>query len=121
MDEVNLRWDKMEMKDPVFSPSSLRTAAATLTVTPAGVACTMELYFSADGGVTKAATSGQQAFTSTGVPQVLSLPVTTPNPSTGQAYGVYLIIQAGGLNIGSYRATDDVIIPVVGTPSITWG
>lgn len=120
MDRVKVKWDKMEMDDPVFAASSLHTATAMLTATPAGIACTMELYLSTDGGATKIATTGQQAFTSTGEPQTLSLQLTAPNPSSGQTYGVYLVIQAGGLNLGSYRATEDVIVPVVGTPTISW-
>jgi hypothetical protein len=110
----------MNMEDPVLGAGTAKTATASIPVTPAGIACTAELYLSLDNGVTKAVTSSQIAFTSTGVAQPILLPVTMPSPLVGQSYTVHLIILSGGMTLGAFKATDNVIIPVVGIPVITW-
>ena len=106
------------MLDPVFMAGSTHTATAALTVSPSGIACTAELFLSRDGGATKAATSGPKSFTSTGSAQNIALPVTMP--VGGYDYGVYLDIASGGSLIALYQGTEDVLIPLVGTPIITW-
>lgn len=120
--EITAELDRapMEMEDPVLSAGVAYAATATFPVTPAGLACSAELFLSLDG-TTKAATSGPAVFTSTGAAQAVTLQVTMPRPTAGQSYGVYLDIVSGGVKIGAYIATDRVIIPVVGTPVITWG
>jgi hypothetical protein len=119
MKKIILQWDKMEMEDPVFAAGSAHTATASIPVSPAGLACTAELFLSLNG-TTKAATSGQIAFTSTGAAQPISLTITMPSPPAGQSYGVYLVIDFGTTQIGAYQGTDSVIIPVVGQPTFTW-
>jgi hypothetical protein len=107
------------MKDPIFGAGSAHTANAAITVGPSGLACGAELYLSRDGGATKAATSGVKSFTSTGASQNISLPVTMPS-AAGYSYGVYLDITSGGSLLAGFQATENVIIPSVGTPVITW-
>ena len=120
-EEIAVELDRipMEMEDPVLAAGSAHTATATFPVTPSGLACTAELFLSLDG-TTKIATSGPIAFTSTGTAQTVSLSVTIPSSSSGQSYRVLLDIVSGGVTLAAYEATDHVIIPVVGTPTITW-
>jgi hypothetical protein len=108
---------RIEMDDPVFAAGTSKTAKATLTVSPSGIACTAELWLTKDG-TTKNATSGAIAFTSTGASQQINLPVTMP--VGGYSYNVMLDIVAGGIIQGQYQATEDVLVPLVGTPTITW-
>jgi len=109
----------MQMVDPVFVPNSQHTATASLIVSPTGIACIAELWLTKDGGATKAATSGDVGFNSTGATQAIVLPVTMP-PDAGFSYAVCLDIKSGGELIGAYYATESVLIPLVGTPVITW-
>ncbi len=109
---------KMKMSDPIFGAGEARTAVATFPVKPAALACTAELWLTRDG-TTKAATSGKIPFTSTGVDQSVSCPVTMP-VEEGFAYQVRLDVQANGILISAYVADEDVIIPWVGPPIITW-
>ncbi|GAI62152.1 unnamed protein product [marine sediment metagenome] len=108
---------KMEMVDPIFAPGESRTAIATFAVKPAGLACTAELWLSSDG-IAKDATTGETAFTSTGVDQSISLPVVMP--AGGYAYRVFLDISIEGIPILAFEADEAVIIPWVGPPVITW-
>lgn len=103
--------------DPIFGAGSAHSARIPLTVEPSGLPCQLELYLTPDGGVTKAATSGLVAFTSTGTQQNVSTgPITMPTDGVG--YDVYIDIFADGMLIGSYVATEKVTIPsvVVGPP-----
>ena len=109
----------MLMADPVFVAGSTHTATASLIVSPAGLACTAELWLTKDGGATKAASSGQVPFTSAGVTQSIVLPVTMP-PGVGFSYAVLLDIESGGEILGAYQATENVVIPFISTPVITW-
>ena len=109
---------KMKMEDPIFAPGESRTAIATFPVSPAGLACSAELWLSKDG-VTKDATSGAVAFTSTGVAQSISCPIPAM-PAGGYAYQVLLDIAVEGIPLLALRADEDVIIPSVGIPEITW-
>lgn len=108
---------KMKMQDPIFAPGELQTAIATFPVSPAGLACSAELWLSKDG-VTKDATSGPIAFISTGLDQSINCPVVMP--AGGYAYQVLLDIAVEGIPILAFRADEDVIIPSVGIPTITW-
>ncbi|MDZ4247556.1 MAG: hypothetical protein U1D67_10630 [Dehalococcoidia bacterium] len=102
---------------PVFFQGQAKTAKARITVSPSGLSCSAELWLSKDG-TTKQATSGGKTFTSTGAPQDVSLPVTMP--SGGWQYGVYLDVYVAGNLMGAYRGTEDVLIPSVSDPIITW-
>ena len=106
------------MKDPIFGAGSSHGATIPITVEPSGLSCQLELYLTADGGVTKAATSGLVSFTSTGAQQNVSTgPIVMP--SGGVAYDVYIDVFTDGMLIGSYIATEKVTIPSVelGPPS----
>ncbi|HUV56320.1 MAG TPA: hypothetical protein VMV84_03725 [Dehalococcoidales bacterium] len=89
---------------PQFSPSEVKIAVAPITVKPAGLACSAELYLGA-----KVATSGVKSFNSTGIKQDISLPITMPAPGT---YPVYLDVTAQGMLIGAYKAIEDVVIAI---------
>jgi hypothetical protein len=117
MKEIQVVWDNMEMADPVFTANSVHSAAASIPVSPSGLACTAELYLSTNG-TTKNATSGPVSFIS-GASQV-SFQITMPNPASGQSYGVYLVILSGGIQLAGFHASEDVVIPSVGMPTITW-
>jgi hypothetical protein len=119
MKKIKVRWDNMEMKDPLFAAGSMHTATANIPVSPAGLACTAELFLSLNG-TTRAATSGELSFTSGNSPQTISFNIMMPSPAVGQSYGVYLVIISGGIQLAGYRASEDIIIPVVGQPTITW-
>lgn len=109
----------VEMTDPIFGAGSAHTATAPITVLPSGLACEAELWLTPDGGVTKAATSGLVAFTSTGVAQSISFPVTMPT-AAGVEYSVYLDVYANGALIVSFVATESVVIPSATVGPITW-
>jgi hypothetical protein len=108
----------LDMLDPIMGPGSAATAIAPITVSPAGMSCSAELFLGPDE-VTKVATSGMRPFTSTGAPQSVSFPVTMPSPG-GFAYHVYLDVYANGYLIVAYIATEDVIIPSGEVGPITW-
>ena len=108
------------MKDPILLAGSAHTAIVNVPVSPSGMACTAELFLSADGEKTKATTSGAIPFTSTGILQSISLPVVMPTVG-GIAYGVYINIVSGGVVIAAYQGTEHVIVPLVGAPTIAWG
>jgi len=110
----------MEMHDPVFRPGSTRIADASIKVTPTEVDCSVVLFLSKDGGVTKAASSGLQYFTSTGEPQ--SVEFTIVMPEGGYAYKPFLDIFAVGdpVPIKGYQGVEDVLIPLVGSLEIIW-
>jgi hypothetical protein len=94
---------------PTFNPGSSHTGTVQLTVTPSGLLCPAELFLSSDGGVTKAATSGQISFTSTGSLQSISLPITVP--SVAGTYSVFLNV----LNV-LYQSPDNVVISSAPSP-----
>ncbi len=109
---------KLAMLDPVMGPGVAAIAVAPITVTPAGLACSAELFLGPDEA-TKVATSGMVAFSSTGAPQSVSFPVTMPSPG-GEAYHVYLDVYANGYLIVAYIATEDVVIPSGEVGPVTW-
>ncbi len=109
---------KMKMVDPLFAAGEARTAIATLPVKPEGLACTAELWLTRNG-TTKDATSGSIPFTSTGLDQSINCPVTMPAEG-GYAYAVRLDIRANGILLVAYVADESVVVPWVGTPTITW-
>lgn len=108
---------KMEMADPIFAPGESKVARVTLPVKPAGLSCTVELWLSSDG-VTKDATSGPIPFTSTGVDQGIDCPVIMP--AGGFAYQVLIDIVVEGMPYPGFLADEDVTIPWVGPPVVTW-
>ncbi len=110
---------KVEMDDPIFAPSAAKTATAPITASPAGMACTAELFIGPNA-TTKTATSGLISFTSTGSAQNVSLPINMP-ASGGASYHVYIDVYAGGIKFLSYIATEDVLIPGGSIGTITWG
>ena len=107
----------MVMADPVFAPGQEKTATVTFEVRPAGLSCTVELWLSRDG-VSKDATSGIKAFTSTGAGQSVSLPVVMP--VGGYAYQVLLDVFTDSMLISAYEATEQVLVPWVGEPVVEW-
>ncbi|GAJ06918.1 unnamed protein product [marine sediment metagenome] len=109
---------KMEMMDPLFAEGESRTAIATFPVRPAGLACTAELWLTRDG-TTRDATSGERAFTSTGLDQSISCPIPAM-PAGGYEYLVRLSIKAEGTPIMEFAADESVLIPWVGIPTIEW-
>lgn len=108
---------KIKMADPIFVAGSEKTATVKLTIQPAGLACTAELWLSKDG-VVKDATSGVIAFTSTGVEQSVQFPVKMP--AGGYSYLVLLDIYTDGLLLSAYQATEEVLVPWVSVPEIVW-
>ena len=109
---------QVEMLDPLMGPGQAATGVAAITVKRSGLSCQAELFLGPDE-TTKVATSGMVAFTSTGVAQSVSFPVTMPTPG-GVAYHVYLDVYANGVWLVSYVATEDVIIPSATVGPITW-
>lgn len=91
---------------PQFNPSEEKVALATFPVAPAGLACAAELWLASNG--TKVATSGEIPFTSTGLDQAISLPITMPGAEG--TYPVYLDVFSGGVFIKGFRAVEDVVI-----------
>ncbi|MDD5510516.1 MAG: hypothetical protein PHI12_06895 [Dehalococcoidales bacterium] len=117
---IDIVWSAVSLNpDVLILPGTVKNPGAAFPVSPAGMACTGELYLSKDGGVTKAATSGAIEFTSTGVNQTVTFPITVPAPG-GYAYQAYLVIMSEGQVLGQYIGTDKVNVPSVGTPTISW-
>ncbi len=110
---------KLNMDDPIFGPGIPKTAVIPITVSPSGLSSEVELFLGPND-TTKIATSGLIPFTSTGVQQSVSLPITMPSPG-GDAYHVYIDVYAEGYLLVAYVATEDVLIPSgeVGPP--VWG
>ncbi|MBA7507349.1 hypothetical protein ES706_06068 [subsurface metagenome] len=108
----------VDMLDPVMGPGAAATAVAPITVSPAGLACSAELFLGPDEA-TKVVTSGLISFTSTGATQSVRFPVTMPTDG-GVAYHVYLDVYANGYLIVAYIATEDVVIPSGEVGPIVW-
>jgi len=102
---------------PILGTNITYTAQGRFPVTPEGVQCTAELWLSKDG-LSKDATSGQKVFTSTGQIQTINFPVTMP--VGGYNYRVFLDIYAGAIPLALFEATENVTVPGVGAPTITW-
>lgn len=92
---------------PTFAPGELKTAVASITVKPAGLACEAEVFLAPDE-VTKVATSGRRPFVSTGYSQETRLPIVMPDAEG--IYHVYADIYAEDYLIAVYQAIDDVVI-----------
>ena len=107
----------LEMEDPVFVAGITKTAKAPITITPAALNCQAELFLGTSPSI-KVATSGMKAFISTGLAQIVSLPVIMP--AGGVIYHVYLDVYAEGYLLLAYVATEDVIIPSGSVGPITW-
>jgi len=89
---------------PQFPPGAAKTARASVTVSPAGLNCALELYLVQDS--TKMTTSGLRTFVSTGAPQEVLLPIAMP--SAAGVYPVWLDAYAEGVLFLEYVATEDV-------------
>lgn len=109
---------KVQMDDPIFAPGVAKTATAPITISPSGLVCTAELFIGPND-TTKVATSGSKPFTSTGLSQNVSLPITMPLAG-GVAYHVYIDVYVAGSRFLSYQATEDVVIPSGSVGPITW-
>lgn len=92
---------------PQFSPSVVKTATVPVVAKPSGMSCEAELFLGPDE-LTKVATSGRKAFTSTGGAQNVSLPVTMP--VARGSYKVYIDVFTGTIRFLAYKATEDVTI-----------
>lgn len=104
------------MDDPLFAAGSTRMATLSIPISPAGIACTLELFLSRDGGATKAASTGLVAFTSgQNVNVSLQMPA-----EEGYSYAVYIDVVVGGVVQKGYQASENVVIPSVGGVTITW-
>lgn len=108
----------LAMLDPIFAPGEAKSATAPITVSPAGLSCSAELFLGPDEA-TKVATSGLVNFISTGLAQPTSFPVAMPAVG-GVAYHVYLDVWANGVLVVAYIATEDVIIPSGEVGPIVW-
>jgi len=91
---------------PQLDPSSSKIARAPITVKPAGLIGTAELYLVSNA--TKVASSGEVSFTSTGGVQSVSFPITMPGVEG--TYKVYIDVFSAGELIGVFVAREDVII-----------
>lgn len=109
---------EIPMDDPVFQAGTSKSANMAITIAPAGLNCSVEMYLTPDG-VTKAATTGSVAFTSQGSQQSVALPIVMP-VNGGYEYQVYVDIYVAGTLYGQYIASENVIVPSVGDPGITW-
>ena len=102
---------------PEFAPGEAKTAVAPITVKPSGLSCEAEIFLGPDE-MTKVVTSGRVAFTSTGVEQDVSLPVTMP--ATEGTFHVYADVYAEGILLAAYQALEDVVIAPVEVPPFTF-
>jgi hypothetical protein len=101
----------------VLIPGSAHGASLNITVVPAGLACTAEVFLTIDG--TTKAVDTTIAFTSTGAAQTLSISGISM-PTVAGVYTVYIDIWNGSTLLAAFVATATVTIPGVGTPTITW-
>ena len=101
----------------IFSPGQAKTATFAVTVAPAGLSCEVELFLGLDS-TTKASTSGKVPFTSTGLEQLVTLPLTMP--AVNGMYHVYMDVYIGGTPAWAGQATQDVVIPLVTYGGVVW-
>jgi len=106
------------MDDPVFLPTQPCSATAPVTVSPAGLDCSLELWVGPDTS-TKLATSGLIPFVSTGAVQPVALPIAMPAVD-GVILHVYVDLYIEGYYFLGYIATEDVILPAGTIGTITW-
>ncbi len=95
---------------PQFAPGESKAAIAPITVKPAGLSCEAEIFLGPDE-MTKVATSGRIAFTSTGASQDVRLPIAMPEAEG--TYHVYVDVYAEGYRVAAYQAIEDVVIKAV--------
>lgn len=101
----------------IFGPGQAKTATVKVTLTPANLSATLELYLGTTPS-NKVATSNKVPFTSTGTQQTVVLPITMPTAS-GQ-YHVYIDMMVGTNLIVGFIATEDVIIPAGSIEQPVW-
>ncbi len=93
--------------------------SATLPITfPAIGACQIELFLSADGGNTKAASSGKQAFNPTGTAQDVVLIITMP--TAGGIYTAYGDVWFGGAIVWGFYDLEELAVLIGTVGPIVW-
>ncbi|KKM20626.1 hypothetical protein LCGC14_1643600 [marine sediment metagenome] len=116
-DKKQIRW--VDSEDPTFEGGITKTAVATMSnPTAKAFNYTAELYLD----VTKVASSGVIAFTlAPGTQQPVSFPLTMPLVEGD--FPVYLDVLVGGVVVGAFQATENVVIvisPEIVIGPITW-
>ena len=101
----------------IFGAGIRKSATLPLTVAPAGMNCSFELWLSPDGS-TKIVTSGMRAFVSTGIVQAFS--VTIDLPARAGDYKVLVDVLIEGQMFGGFMDPTHVLIPDVNIGPIVW-
>jgi hypothetical protein len=106
------------MADNIFTPGSVKTAKFSFAdPSLVGLALTLELYMSKDGGVTKATTTGAQSFTCAAT-NPFSLSITMPTAAGD--YKAYIAVSYQGTVIEGFVDTNDELITSGTITPITW-
>ena len=119
LDAKGVERQLVQMEDPILGPGSSHVAAFPVTMTPSGQPCTVELYLTKDSGATKTATTGPQAFTSTGSAQSVPMPALVM-PTVSADYQVFIDAKMGGVLVKGFIGSDDVIIPGAIIGPVSW-
>ena len=103
----------------IFLPGAVKSAAITLTLETAlvGLAMTADLFLSADGGNTKAATGGVKNFTAAAT-QTFNYSITMP--TAGNDYKAYFDINYQGTMIMGFVDINDIVVPSGSVTPIVW-
>jgi len=108
----------IEMEDPTFEPGSAHSAIAPLTnPTEDDFSYTTELYL----GLPKAATSGVSAPFTIPAGGTVDITYNITMPATPGEYEVFIDVWSGGVIIGHFKATENVIIEEIVLPEIEIG
>jgi hypothetical protein len=106
------------MADNIFTPGAVKTAKFNFSdPSLVGLALTIELYMSKDAGVTKATTTGAQAFTCAST-NPFSLAITMPTAAGD--YKAYIAVSYLGTVIEGFVDTNDELITGGSITTITW-
>ena len=106
------------MAENIFTPGAVKTAKFTFTdPSLVGLALTVELYMSKDGGATKATTTGAQAFTCA-ASNPFSLPITMPTAAAD--YKAYIAVSYLGTVIEGFVDINDELITGGSLTTIIW-
>jgi len=119
MIKPQVKVEMLEMDDPTFAPSVVKTARATLTnPTTKAFTYSVELYL----GAGKTATSGVALVTiPAGASQAYDFTIIMP--AAEGTYPVYLDVIVDTTLLAHYTATENVIItvaPAINVGPITW-
>ena len=106
------------MSQNIFQPGAVKTAKFTYAdPSLVGVALSLELYMSNDGGVTKATTTGAQAFTCAATnPFTLSITM----PTAAGDYKAYITVSYQGAIIEGFVDGNDELITAGTITTIIW-